>query len=67
MIEREKERRGREEWQKTEKENVRKGVNKPRRELLSFEGFFFQSIVSKSHFLANLEASKIHSTPYLKP
>lgn len=26
---------------KTEKENVRKGVNKPRRELLSFEGFFF--------------------------
>lgn len=32
---------------------------------LSF--FFFQSIVSISHFPANLEASKIHSTLYLKP
>lgn len=34
---------------------------------LSFEGIFPRSIVSKSHFRANLEASKIHSTPYLKP
>lgn len=34
--------------------------------VLLFEPFFM-SIVSKSHFLANLEASKIHSTPYLKP
>lgn len=50
-----------------EEKNVRMGANKPRRHLLSFEGSFFQSIVSKSHFLANLEASKIHSTPYLKP
>lgn len=33
----------------------------------SFQLSFFKTIVSKSHFPANLEASKIHSTPYLKP
>lgn len=33
----------------------------------SFHLSFLQSIVSKSHFPANLEASKIHSTLYLKP
>lgn len=40
MIEREKREEGEGGVKKTEKENARKGVNKPRRELLSFEGFF---------------------------
>lgn len=54
---------------KDEKKQARENIRGKWRSAASasFNFSFFQSIVSKSYFPANLEASKIHSTPYLKP